>query len=1103
MRRLLPLLLTCMQLSALWSPDNSWQPYLEVEGQFGNYRKGAGLLSWTPLVQDQRQVGFMQVELGNFRDVWDGSIGFGYRSLIQSNLGFGVNLFGDFARSPERTHYLQGGLGAELFSHCWLVRTNGYLADSRLREDFSRTSFVFIEGLEIFSRDRDALTRTQGYSGFDIEGGAGFDLCWGELWGYLTYFRFTGRQVPAIQGPRARLEWFWNNAASIGGSRVTLAAEWDYTKRHGNTVSGYASVRFPLGTCNPTRGVCRLMSEPVIRERSIWVDDNVRVTNPLVDLNQKIFFVEEREDIGAGTQLNPTNLTDAVNSAGPNDIIFLLGDEGDITAIQIPMQDGQQLYGFDSAQSVGITVAGGRTLTVDNITAGPVPPVLDGSGLGATNLIELANNNTIFGIDILNGTAAAINGLGKSNATIGHVNITNQGGSRGIVINNTDNVLMETIGITNSGSAAGILVVNGSDNVDIRNLTMSGSVSTGIDVITASNLSLSGATLTGATDTEIFLGLVDGEMTLASVIVNSTATKGIELDMGNANYRALDSTLTFATGDTALSVEGMQGNVNLDGLSVTATDTASTSVVVEMNNGPVTLGPLNISNLTSQIAVDVNTNSGAVTLTSLSATNISGGGSQALFVKDQSGPFTATASDLETTNGNPVLELNNVNDADVLVTNLTAVGTGFLFNRAVVITNTNGGITITNGSITNAANAAFEVTGGSPSISYTGAISNDKFDFINVTNTTGGSIIFTGSSPGAISGNMGRGVQVLNAASNFTLRNADIQNTSNSGVTLVNTTGDILVADSTIGSTTVGFFCQDLVDLTLQEVSVTGITNQAIQAFSTNVDGTMTIEQNCVFSSGFQGILLGNNGTSNFVFTCVDSLIQGGSQGFIGSKSSSGGSLSVAIGRCTFDNNFTSTKIDVSGNNSSVAYNISDNTFVTTVGEAHNALFQSDGSAAVTVNGLFSNNGTVATTQDAVVLGSALMGATDQVTVSVQNTGFTSTADKSAVAFNASDTGIQNVSMLSNQHTAVAGTSPGYEIATTGTPTVCATILDNNSNQTTGINLDNGGGILSVTNAAILGSLNSGIPVTTSGTITDLGALLCPSPTVPPIPSGS
>jgi Inverse autotransporter, beta-domain len=1101
MRRLVPLLLTCMQLSALWSPDNSWQPYLEVDGQFGNYRKGAGLLSWTPLVQDQRQVGFMQVQLGNFRDLWDGSIGFGYRSLIQSNLGFGVNLFGDFARSPERTHYLQGGLGAELFGNCWLVRTNGYLADSRLRGDFSRTSFVFIEELEIFSRDRDVFARTQGYSGFDIEGGAGFDLCWGELWGYLTYFRFTGPQVPPIQGPRARLEWFWNNAASIGGSRVTLAAEWDYSKRHGNTVSGYASIRFPLGTCNPARGVCRLMSEPVIRERSIWVDDNVRATNPLVDLNQKIFFVEE-DGTGVGTQLDPTNLTDAVNSAGPNDIIFLLGDEGDITAIQIVMQDGQQLYGFDNSQSVGITVAGGRTLTVDNITGGTVPPVLDASALGA-NVIHMGNNNTIFGIDILNGNSIAIFGGGATNGRIERVNLPSQGGTHGILLNGADNILVDTMTIDNDNSTSGITIDISSNNIDIRNIAISGTSTTSFSATDSSNISVSGATIGDATADEMLFSNLTGSVTLASAMITSTATNGITIDGGSANYTALDSTLDFDMGDTALTVENTSGNVNLDGLTVIATDTASTSVVVEMNNGSVTLGPLNISDLTSQIAVDVNTNSGAVTLTSLSATNISGGGSQALFVKDQSGPFTATASDLETTNGRPVLELDNVSDADVLVTNLTGVGTGFLFNKGVVITDTNGGITITNGSITNAANAAFEVTGGSPSISYAGAISNDKFDFINVTNTTGGSIIFTGSSPGAISGNAGRGVQVLNAASNFTLRNADIRNTSNAGVVLVNTTGDILVADSTIGPTTIGFFCQDNVDVTLQEVSVTGITNQAIQAFNTNVDGTMTIEQNCVISSGFQGILLSNTGTSNFVFTCVDSLIQGGSQGFIGSKSSSGGSLSVAIGRCTFDNNFTSTKIDVSGNNSSVAYNISDNTFVTTVGEAHDALFQSDGSAAVTVNGLFSNNGTVATTQDAVVFGSALMGATDQVTVSVENTSFTSTADKSAVAFNASDTGVQNVSMLSNQHTAVAGTSPGYEITTANTPTVCATILDNNSNQTTGINLDNGGGILSVTNAAILGSLNNGIPVTTSGTITDQGALLCPTPTVPPIPSGS
>jgi Right handed beta helix region/Inverse autotransporter, beta-domain len=1108
MRRLLPLLLTCMQLSALWSPDNSWQPYLEVEGQFGNYRKGAGLLSWTPLLQDQRQVGFMQVRLGNFRDVWDGSIGFGYRSLIRSNLGFGVNLFGDFARSPERTHYLQGGLGAELFGNCWLVRTNGYLADSRLREDFRRTSFVFIEELEIFSRDRDVLTRTQGYSGFDIEGGAGFDLCWGELWGYLTYFHFTGRQVPAIQGPRARLEWFWNNAASIGGSRVTLAAEWDYTRRHGNTVSGYASVRFPLGTCNPSRGICRLMSDPVIRERSIWVDDNVRVTNPLVDLNQKIFFVEEREDVAAGTQLDPTNLTDAVNSAGPNDIIFLLGDEGTITAIPITLQNGQQLYGFDNSQSVNITVAGGRTLTVDNITGGPIPPLLDGTTL-VTSVITLANNNTIFGMTIEGGSSEVISGSGVSNGTIQQVSMTNIG-TFGISLDNADNMLIDSVDITNVVSSAGMTVINSSNNIDIRNLTISGDSEDSFTAFDSGNISISGATIQGMTQDQMLLVNLTGKVTLASVTLTQETGNGITIDGGSATFLALDSTLDVDMGGRALHIFDMSGNVNWAGLSVTATNTLDNPILVEDNTGSVTLGPLDLSDLTSQIAVDVKNNSGAVTLTSLSATNISGAGSRALLVQNQSGEFTATASDLETTSGNPVLELDNVSDADVVVTNLTATTPA---SGGVVIKDTSGGITIANGTITSAPGIAFEVDGGSPSISYTGAITNTAGGFIDIQNTTGGSLIFTGSSPGALSADMGDGLVMKNGASNLTLTNAEIKNITGTGAIFESITGDILIADSTFDSHTIfGIGAMDVASLTLQGTTLQNVGTSLLFLENNDMDGNLTVEKNCLFSTAQDGIGVFNVGSGNMVITCIDSTFvdlkpNPKGRAILAVQEGEGGSLSAAIGRCSFDDVIVGMQIGtaISATDCSFAYNVSDNEFGTTtpVGVALVTEFFSAAAGNVTVNGLFSNNGTVKSTAGGVAIETGLLAASDEATLSVENNNFTSTADISAVTVQITKTGVQNISILDNQQTVAAGAAPGYEITTVDTPTVCATILDNNSNQTTGINLDNGGGILSVTDALNLPALNNGITCSTTGTITDLGALLCPTPTVPPIPSGS
>ena len=180
MRWILTLLLACSSLVAV-------EPFFEFDGRFYDFRKGGGVSIWWPFHSDGRQILFSQGHTGYYRKRLVAlSYGIGYRYLVSTRLGWGANIFADYAHSQTGINYYQGGLGGEIFGPCWIVRANGYLPRLRQRviERIGDVVGTTVVSSSLFENS---------YGGFDVEGGYSYPICHGEVWGYVGYYYFSTR----------------------------------------------------------------------------------------------------------------------------------------------------------------------------------------------------------------------------------------------------------------------------------------------------------------------------------------------------------------------------------------------------------------------------------------------------------------------------------------------------------------------------------------------------------------------------------------------------------------------------------------------------------------------------------------------------------------------------------------------------------------------------------------------------------------------------------------------------------------------------------------------------------------------------------------------
>jgi Inverse autotransporter, beta-domain len=343
-----------------------WDTVIDVEGKVGNYRRGVDIVVWTALCQGGSDLLFVQGGGGYWRDhLYDGNVGLGYRAKFNDRLAWGVNAFVDITAAEHGETYWQGGLGGELMGNCWLVRANGYLpTNDRTIIDEWTVADPYLRGIQIQSTDTHCTFQEQAYRGFDIEAGAGFDLFCGQLWGFGTFFYFDANRVRELYGPRARLEYRLYDLSFFGRPiDVMIGGEYEWNQLHGHTGSATAWIRFPFGGDESQRccsnGLCKQMGDPVIRERSIWIDRQKFHRSENLDLDQRLHFVSDK-----------TSLADAVERAEEGDLFVVQGDVLDVSGLpraSWELKKDQGIFGSDV-----VTVRGGRELHLPKRTIATV-----------------------------------------------------------------------------------------------------------------------------------------------------------------------------------------------------------------------------------------------------------------------------------------------------------------------------------------------------------------------------------------------------------------------------------------------------------------------------------------------------------------------------------------------------------------------------------------------------------------------------------------------------------------------------------------------------------------------------------------------------------
>jgi len=300
------------------SEPSKWQPYLELSGKLGDETQRGAVQIFVPLWQDSTSLFFGRaVATFDDEDQSFGTIGGGYRTMVNPEWILGAYGFYDFVNTKEDHSFDQFSVGVEFLSEDWDFRANAYFADDT-REDVDRLNGVYL-GTKFNTSIQIHRGIEAAYSG--VDGEVGYRVFSGETFEtrvFLGGFHFESDEVAFddLTGPRGRIEARIYDIDFLGPqSRVTLTGE--ITDDNVRDTEGYVGleIRIPLGFGEETpalTGLDRRMVDPVRRYDAVYA----RVG------------LDEGEDIIASTPLGDSNVTDTlvyVRSPAPIRVLSITG----------------------------------------------------------------------------------------------------------------------------------------------------------------------------------------------------------------------------------------------------------------------------------------------------------------------------------------------------------------------------------------------------------------------------------------------------------------------------------------------------------------------------------------------------------------------------------------------------------------------------------------------------------------------------------------------------------------------------------------------------------------------------------------------------------
>ncbi|MCA9240364.1 MAG: inverse autotransporter beta domain-containing protein, partial [Planctomycetales bacterium] len=464
--------------------------HAEIEGRAGDPAETLQGNLMVPFWQQQNVHWFFDIR-GQYDDnrSGEGNFGVARRELLSNGLIVGVYSFYDLRHSQFNNNFQQGMVGFELLTLDWEYRVNGYLPFTGTQATGVNSSsvqggnIVVQQGLEraYFGWDAEfgwLMWRLGGTYDHEVRAFAG---------GY--YFDTDKAGFPSIGGVRARLEGRLYDLPILGaGSRFTYGASYQWDDVRDNQWLASVNLRIPFGAGG--RSYSRL--SPIDRRMlsAIRRDEAIVTGRALGAAEQAVI---------SSNGIVATNVTEAdtaaeINNGGP--IVVVTGDISTNTTINV---DANQFVGgqFEvQGQNSGAKATFGKKHTI--------------TGTDATkNVVEIANNSTLTGLNITGGNHGVFSGgLGVSGFTLSNNTVTAPAAD-GIHLEGTINGGTIT-GNTLTGAAGTGLSVSALESGIISENTASGNL-VGIAVVgNMTGGAISGNTTTG--NQSVGLGVV-GNMT--------------------------------------------------------------------------------------------------------------------------------------------------------------------------------------------------------------------------------------------------------------------------------------------------------------------------------------------------------------------------------------------------------------------------------------------------------------------------------------------------------------------------------------------------------------------------------------------------------------
>ena len=352
---------------------------------------------------------------------------------------FGVNGYYDNDENSYNYRYSQFTLGAETLGQWWDLRANGYFLNG-MRSNTIQALGVggnpYFTGNELAFRGYNLVDQSMG--GGDVEFGVPVSPQAQWLRAYSGIYAYRTAQQNTF-GYRGRMEAMVSNDLTLG---VMIQQD----RLWGTTLN--ATVDFKFSGFQPTHYFPNLttrqrMLNPVQRNWRVATHTynqavDVAAINPATNRPYFITHVEQGPNPGNGTFQSPFN---KLPPSAPGDIILVHAAHSAIDNPipgSIALSNNQRLLGDGILSTVPLYAKHGNTIygtfNLPGTSNTGIYPFLSNTDptLNNGNIVSLASNNEVAGLNMLNSAGTAITNnpaVGSMNFYLHDLQISNNGGS--------------------------------------------------------------------------------------------------------------------------------------------------------------------------------------------------------------------------------------------------------------------------------------------------------------------------------------------------------------------------------------------------------------------------------------------------------------------------------------------------------------------------------------------------------------------------------------------------------------------------------------------------------------------------------------------------